>query len=365
MGSASDTKEFMLPWVETPLIESSTLSRAAGCRIFLKLENLQPAASFKSRGIGNLILQQVAHHSRGNPAAKLHFYSSSGGNAGLACVTAARSLGYPASVVVPETTDVAMIAKIKAAGATEVVQYGSSWKFADEHLRSEVIPKAEQRGEYGVYIPPFDHPDIWKGASTMVEEIQKQMPAGERPDAIVCSVGGGGLLAGIIQGLDTVGWSKGGNAVKVLAVETDGAHSLRYSLEQGELSEMDKITSIAKSLGALQVCQDAFEKAQRPNVRSVVLSDAEACMGCWRLADDERILVEPACGVSVALAYDGRLKHLIKGLTGESIVVVVVCGGSGVTLEKVLEWREAYGPTVKGTVLQTLDEAVASSHSCP
>lgn len=365
MGSASGAKEFTLPWIQTPLIESSTLSRAAGCRIFLKLENLQPSASFKSRGIGNLILQQVAQHSHVSPARNLHFYSSSGGNAGLACVSAARSLGYPASVVVPETTDAAFIAKIKAAGAAEVIQHGSSWKFADEYLRSEVIPKAELSGELGIYVPPFDNQDIWKGASTMIEEIQKQMPDAERPDAIVCSVGGGGLFSGIVEGLDRVGWSTGDDAVRVLAMETDGAHSLQYSLKQGKLSEMDKITSIAKSLGAVQVCEDAFEKAQRPNVRSVVLSDAEACMGCWRLADDERILVEPACGVSVALAYDGRLKHLIKGLSQETRVVIVVCGGSGVTLEKLMEWRKTYGSMVEGRVPQTLDEVVPSSHSRP
>lgn len=365
MGSASGAKEFTLPWIETPLVESSTLSRAAGCRIFLKLENLQPAASFKSRGIGNLILQQVAQHSHGSPVRNLHFYSSSGGNAGLACVTAARSLGYPASVVVPETTDAAFIAKIRAAGAAEVIQHGSSWKFADKYLRSEVIPKAERSGELGIYIPPFDHEDIWKGASTMVEEIQKQMSDGERPDALVCSIGGGGLFSGIIEGLDRVGWSTGDDAVKVLAMETDGAHSLQYSLKQGKLSEMAKITSIAKSLGAVQVCEDAYQKAQRPNVRSVVLSDGEACMGCWRLADDERILVEPACGVSVALAYDGRLKHLIKGLTKESKVVIVVCGGSGVTIEKLVEWRKTYGSMVEGSVPQTLDEVVPSTLSRP
>ena len=65
MGS-SGMQDFTLPWIETPLLESSILSRAAGCRIFLKLENLQPASSFKSRGIGNLILQQVAHHGHGS-----------------------------------------------------------------------------------------------------------------------------------------------------------------------------------------------------------------------------------------------------------------------------------------------------------
>lgn len=365
MGSASGATDLTLPWIETPLVESSTLSRAAGCRIFLKLENLQPAASFKSRGIGNLILQQALHHGHGSaaPTSSLKFFSSSGGNAGLACVTAARSLGYPASVVVPETTDAAFIARIKAAGATDVIQHGSSWKFADEYLRSEIIPKAEKAGEFGIYVPPFDDENIWAGNGTMVEEIQKQMPDQERPDAIVCSVGGGGLFSGIIEGLDRVGWSKGDNAVKVFAMETNGADSLRYSLTRGKLSEMDKITSIAKSLGAVQVSKDCFEKAQRPNVRSVVLSDAEACMGCWRFADDERILVEPACGVSVALAYDGRLKRLIKGLTKESKVVIVVCGGSGVTLEKLADWRKTYGPIVEGSVPQILDEAVPSSLS--
>ncbi|KAL9123448.1 MAG: hypothetical protein Q9175_008364, partial [Cornicularia normoerica] len=89
------------PWISTPLIESAALSKAAGCRIFLKLENLQPAASFKSRGIGNLIRHALLTH----PTPHLtHFYSSSGGNAGLACVTAAHSLGRPATVVVPMTT---------------------------------------------------------------------------------------------------------------------------------------------------------------------------------------------------------------------------------------------------------------------
>lgn len=187
------------------------------------------------------------------------------------------------------------------------------------------------------------------------------MPNGERPDAICCSVGGGGLFSGVIEGLDRVGWATGDDAVRVLAVETSGADSLSYSLRNGKLSELGKITSIAKSLGAVQVSSDAFNKAQRSNVRSIVLSDAEACMGCWRLADDERILVEPACGVTVALAYDGRLKQLVKGLTKETKVVLVVCGGSGVSLEKLTEWRTTYGSD--SSVPQTLDEVVPSSLS--
>lgn len=80
-----------------------------------------------------------------------------------------------------------MIAKIRTAGASRVIQHGGSWAEADEFLREEVLAN----DPHGVYVPPFDHDDVRSGASTIVEELE------ERPDAIVCSVGGGGLFSGI------------------------------------------------------------------------------------------------------------------------------------------------------------------------
>lgn len=118
-------------------------------RIFLKLENLQPSGSFKSRGIGNYC-QLMA-----NPAPQeTHFYASSGGNAGLACVVAAKALGHKATVVVPTTTKPMMIAKIMAAGADNVIQHGNSVGEADTYLKNEIMPHAKN----GVYTPPYDHP---------------------------------------------------------------------------------------------------------------------------------------------------------------------------------------------------------------
>ncbi|MCJ1317463.1 catabolic L-serine/threonine dehydratase [Xylographa vitiligo] len=337
MGSMPE-RELSQPWIETPLVESAALSKAAGCRVFLKLENLQPSGSFKSRGIGNLVLSSI----RARPTSPLHFYSSSGGNAGLACVTAARSLGYPASVVVPLSTSAFMIAKLRAAGATAVVQVGASWAEADAHLRAHVLA----RDPDGVYVPPFDHPDIWTGASSMVREMKAQFGEEGPPDAVVCSVGGGGLFCGVVEGLRREGW----DGVRVLAVETEGAASLRGSLEEGELVTLEAITSMAGSLGAKRVARKAFEYAQREGVKSVVLSDAQAARGCWRLADDERLMVEMACGVSVAVCYEeGLLKGLVQGLGKEGRVVVVLCGGSNVSLEMLMEWRERFGG-VEGVV---------------
>ena len=237
-----------------------------------------------------------------------------------------------------------MIAKIKNAGATDVIQIGASWAEADKYLREELLVKDKN----GIYVPPFDHEDVWDGAATIIEELA------EKPDAVVCSVGGGGLFCGLMRGLETRGWGD----VKVLALETKGAESLHKSLETKDLIKLEKITSIATSLGAIKVAEKAFEYGQRENVRSAVLEDREAVMGCWRLADDERLLVEPACGVNVALCYNGRLKKLLPELTSESKVVIVLCGGANVTLEVLIEWREKFGLMETET---TKDKDVPSS----
>ncbi|KAL2350794.1 tryptophan synthase beta subunit-like PLP-dependent enzyme [Cryomyces antarcticus] len=332
------------PWVETPLLESTALSRAAGCRVFLKLETLQPSGSFKSRGIGHYLQRALI---RSTSRDTVHFYSSSGGNAGLACVYAARVLGRPATVVVPLSTSAFMIAKLRAAGAAEVLQFGESWSEADAYLREVVMREEARVGEKveeAVYVPPFDHSDIWEGNASLMEEVGLQLRreggGDEPPDAVICSVGGGGLFNGVMQGLDRLGWSD----TPVLAVETQGAESLGASLRHGKHVTLPGITSLAKSLGATRVCDRAYENGQRASVTSVVLSDAEAAMGCWRLADDERMLVEMACGVNVALCYDGRLEKVLgRRLTKESRVVVVLCGGSNVTVDMVVEWRTRFG----------------------
>ena len=241
-----------------------------------------------------------------------------------------------------------MIARIKIAGANEVIQHGASWVEADKFLREELLAKDMN----GIYVPPFDHPDVWDGAATIIEELK------EKPDVVVCSVGGGGLFSGLQLGLERRGWGD----VNLLATETKGAHSLAASLKEGKMVTLEKITSFATSLGAKKVGEKTFELGQRKNVKSVVLSDAEAAMGCWRLADDERLIVEPACGVSVAVCYDGRLKKLLPHLNQDSKVVIIVCGGSDITLESLCAFRRQYGDIEKVT---TNDRAVPSTHGAP
>lgn len=259
-------------------------------------------------------------------------------------------MGFKSTIVVPTSTDAMVVAMLKAAGAERVVIYGDSWQYADDHLRQDIMVAAAEHGEEPIYIPPFDLPAIWTGASTIVDELATHLPevtasSGhdlvDKPDAVICSVGGGGLFCGIMEGLANHSWTQ---HTRVLAMETNGADSLASSVEAGQLVTLPRISSIAKSLGAVRVAKQAFVYAsQNPTVVPVVLDDAEACMACWRFADDHHILVEPACGVSVAPCYDGRLRQILPDLTEESVVVIIVCGGSRITLDMLMEYKAKYG----------------------
>lgn len=270
----------------------------------------------------------------------VHFYCSSGGNAGLACATSAVSLNRPATIVIPTVSSPLMKKKMVALGV-EVYQVGQNWAQADKFLREELLAKDPS----GVYVPPFDHQHLWDGASTIVTELREQM---DMPmDAIVCSVGGGGMVNGVMQAVETLPWS--GHKPKVLAVETDGADSLNASVRAGKHVTLPSITSIATSLGAVRCSERTWRWSQESkNMESLVVSDADAAISCVRFADDARLLVEVSCGATLAVAYRGDLRKRVgMGLTDEEWakknVVLVVCGGSGVALEVLATYKEKYG----------------------
>ncbi|EON97572.1 putative l-serine dehydratase protein [Phaeoacremonium minimum UCRPA7] len=285
-----------------------------------------------------------------SPGTEVHFYCSSGGNAGLACATSAIALSRKATIVVPLTTPAHMIAKLRDLGA-DVIQIGANWAAADRHLREELLVNHDPKSK-GVYVPPFDHPDIWEGAATLVEELTRQVDA--PIDGIVCNVGGGGLLCGIMEGLEGLksrnSWQAEAPVPRVLAIETAGADSLYACVQAGEMVTLPKITSIATSLGATRVAEQAFKWTQRAGDGLVcsVLSDADAVMGSARFLDDARIFVEVACGATIASVYNGSLRtNLGNGLSDEEWakknIVVVVCGGSNINLKMLEDYKAKYG----------------------
>lgn len=297
--------------IETPLIESRQLSLSSGRSVWLKLDALQPPGSFKIRGIG---FACETHRARG----ARRFVSSSGGNAGLAVAYAGRLLSIPVTVVVPETTSERARELLRLEGA-EVIVRGASWQEANEHAISLV-------GATDAFLHPFDDPLLWQGHATLIDEVHR---SGLEPDAIVLSVGGGGLLSGVAEGLRRNGWGH----IPIVAVETEGAASFHEALKAGRPVALASITSIATSLGAKRVCEKVVQWAKVRPVRSILVSDRSALAACERFLDDHRILVEPACGASLAPVYDKAPE-----LDQFSTVLVVVCGGATATVDQIRQW---------------------------
>mmetsp|Transcript_25140 Transcript_25140/g.55090 ORF Transcript_25140/g.55090 Transcript_25140/m.55090 type:complete len:343 (+) Transcript_25140:55-1083(+) len=297
--------------IKTPLVYSDPLSQCLGAKVYLKLDCLQPVGSFKIRGIGATVAAFAEQGAR-------KVVSSSGGNAGLASAYAARCLGLPCTVVVPETTQQRVIERLRGYGANVQV-HGSAWDEAN--ARATAIAEAEN----GCLVHPFDQPSTWAGHTSLIQELHEELP--RAPDAIVTAVGGGGLLMGILQGLDKVGWL---SQTRVVACETEGASSMSRSLAKGELVTLPKIDSIATSLGAKTASRAVFQRCQElgaERVQPCVVTDDEAIDACIQFSTDHRLLVEVACGAALASVY-GRKDEL----RGMDLVVVEVCGGAGVDL---------------------------------
>lgn len=314
--------------IETPYLRSTPLSLAAGADIWLKLESAQPVGSFKIRGIGRACQESVA-------AGASRLVSSSGGNAGYAVAYAGRRLEVAVEVFVPQTTPQWMRDVIRAEGAV-VIEHGSSWD--DAHAHAVGVANAPPTA----YIHPFDDPRIWAGHATLIHEMANHDTAkhgtatsgemvGEKPDAVVVSVGGGGLMIGVLEGMHACGWGD----VPLVAVETVGASSFAQSIEAGKLVTLDRIDSVASSLGARTVSAETLVWAARHEIRNCVVSDRAAVRACVRFAADHRVLVEPACGASLSAVYDRSAE-----LDGAKTVAVVVCGGAAVDLTLLEQWRE-------------------------
>lgn len=326
---------------ETPLLECCLNSkRASKPRFFLKYECLQPSGSFKSRGIGHYIDCAVKEEAK-NGSSKIHVFSSSGGNAGLAAATAACALNLDCTVVVPISTKYHMVKKIENIGG-RVIIHGEHWGLADLYLREKVMSNVPANVK-ALYVHPFDSPKIWEGHSIMVDEIVEQLSnqghSIQDVRGIVCSVGGGGLYSGIVSGLER---HRLADKIPIIAVETSGADVLHKSIKAGNPVILDKITSIASSLGSPYICQNSFEKAIMYDSRSLLVDDSAAVSACTAFLNDTNILVEPACAASVSVCYQPDILENILGVTlnKQDIIIVIVCGGSSITIEDLIQLQK-------------------------
>lgn len=266
--------------------------------VTLKLELLQHAGSFKTRGaFANLLLRNV-------PQAGV--VAASGGNHGAAVAYAAMRLGIPAKIFVPTISSPMKIERIRSYGAELVV---AGERYADALAASEEW--IEQSGAAAVHA--FDQPETLLGQGTVGMEIAQDLP---NVDTVLVAVGGGGLIGGIAA------WFA--NDARVIAVESDGAPTLAMALEAGTPVDAPAGGIAADSLAPRRVGELMFPIAQRFIDRVLLVSDEAIAVAQKALWHGATIVAEPGG----AAAYAALLSGAYRPAPGERVCVVVSGGNS-------------------------------------
>jgi threonine dehydratase len=282
--------------VRTPLV---LLQVDAPADIYLKLENLQPIGSFKLRGAYNAMRRASREELAGGVV------TASAGNMAQGVAWAARELGVPATIVVPEHAPETKLAAITRLGGQVVKAPFERWWQAIEEHRFE--------GVDGLFVHPVENDHVMAGNGTIGLEILEDLPDA---DAVVIPWGGGGLTTGIASAVKQIR-----PETKIYAVEPETAAPLTTTLAGGgEPVAVEYAASFVDGAGARALLPAMWERA-RPLVDGAQAASLEDVAGAVRLlAERARVIAEGAGALSVAAALSGEL--------GSGKIVCVVSGGN-------------------------------------
>ncbi len=288
--------------IETPVLPlaSDRWQGLPDADVTVKLELFQQAGSFKARG-AYLGIAGLSAEQR-----KAGVVAASGGNHALAVSWAAKAAGVSAHICMPRATDPARVALSEAMGAQVSLHDDMAAAFAEMERIA---------GEGATLMHPFEAPHMVLGAAACGAEFLAQAPD---LDTLVVPVGGGGLIAGMALAFKLI-QPEG----QVIGVEPVGADSTSQSLAQGKPIVLERVATIADSLGAPKSLPMTFGLAQAHVDRMVQITDDEMRHGMRDYADVLRIMAEPACAASLA-AIKGVLCDDLKGRR----VGIIACGSN-------------------------------------
>jgi threonine dehydratase len=268
-----------------------------GLSLAFKLEMMQHAGSFKTRGAFNHMLSR--------PIPEAGVVAASGGNHGAAVAFAARQLKVPATIFVPSVASASKLERIRESGARLEI-HGE--RYADALAASELY--AQRTGALPIHA--YDQIETLQGQATVGLELEQQTSA---LDALLIAVGGGGLIGGITA------WYRG--RVRIVGVEPELAPTLTYALRAGTPVDAPAGGLAADSLAPRRVGELMFPIVQRFGVATVLVSDQAirgAQLALWNVL---RIVVEPGGAAAFAALRSGALAY-----TPGQTIGVLLCGAN-------------------------------------
>jgi threonine dehydratase len=309
-------RERQQPFIRHTLTEhSADLSALVGCDVYLKLENLQRTGAFKLRGaISKLLTIEPGERARG-------VVTASAGNHGQGVALAARLLGAPATVVLPESAPLAKIAAVQRHGA-EVELYGAAYDTAHERA----LELAGQRGL--TYIHAFDDLHVMAGQGVVALETLEDVPD---LNTLIVPVGGGGLIAGMATAARAVR-----PELKLVGVQAEGSAALAESFHSGTL-RTGGANTIADGIAVKAPSARTFEIIRRLVDDVVTVSDEAIARTIMLLLERHKLLAEGAGAAALAALLEGALPASLA--PPGTKVCAVVSGGNidPILLGKVLQ----------------------------
>ena len=295
---------------DTKLMYSEHFSSITGNRIWLKPENMQVTGAYKIRGAYYKISTMSEDERRRG------LITASAGNHAQGVAYAAKAYGVPATIVMPTTTPLIKVERTRSYGA-QVVLYGDVYDDACE----KALQLAEEEGY--TFIHPFDDLTVATGQGTIAMEIVKELPL---VDYILVPVGGGGLAAGISTLTKLLN-----PKIKVIGVEPAGANCLQVSLEKGEVTALESVSTIADGTAVKRPGEKIFPYLAE-NLDSVItVEDDELVVAFLDMVENHKMIVENSGLLTVA-----ALKHL--DVKGKKIVSVLSGGNMDViTMSQVVQ----------------------------
>lgn len=273
----------------------------AGGEVWLKLELFQKTGTFKLRGAINCI------EALDERARQRGIVAVSAGNHAIAAAYAARLAVCSAKVVMPRHASPARIAACRDLGAEVLLMPDVHQAFA----RGREIERDEAR----TMLHPYEGPLTAQGTATIGLELMAQVP---ELDAVVVPVGGGGLCAGIAAAVKQLN-----PACAVYGVEPFGADALYRSFASGQPEALERVDTVADSLGAPYAMAYSFGVCRRFVNEVVRVTDDQICLAMLHLFRDAKLVAEPAAAVATAALF-GPLRERLAGKR----VALLVCGSN-------------------------------------
>ncbi|MGZ4353865.1 MAG: threonine/serine dehydratase [Gaiellaceae bacterium] len=281
--------------VRTPLVR---LQVDAPVEIWLKLETLQPVNSFKIRGAYNAAMTAPRE------AVAQGLVTASAGNMAQGVAYAARELGVPATIAVPDTAPQTKLAAIERLGGLAVkVPFDEWWEVMETHHFD---------GHEGLFIHPVENEGVMAGNGTIGLEIVEDLPD---VDTVVVPVGGGGLLVGIASAVKQLR-----PGTRVVAAQPETAAPMAAALERGEPVEIDYRPTWIDGAGAKVILAGMWPLLREVVDDVAVVTLDEVAQAVRLLAERIRVIAEGAGALSVAAALAGH--------TGGRKVACIVSGGN-------------------------------------